>query len=93
MPTFLDRIRSQGAAIVPLILVAIVLLMVVPLPPAILDLLLASSIALSMGLLLLSIHLEKPLDLSSFPTIVLFGTLLRLALNVASTRLILLHGA
>jgi len=78
---------------VPLILVGIVLLMVVPLPAPILDLMLATSIALSVALLLISINIEKPLDLSTFPSILLFGTLFRLALNVASTRLILLNGA
>ncbi|MBX7190566.1 MAG: flagellar biosynthesis protein FlhA [Sandaracinaceae bacterium] len=83
---------SRSSAIVPLILVGIVALMVVPLPPFLLDLLLAASIALSLGLLLVAIHLERPLDLSIFPTLVLFGTLLRLSLNVATTRLILLHG-
>ena len=87
------RSALNPTAAVPLILVGIVLLMVVPLPAAILDLLLAGSIALSVALLLLAIHLEKPLDLSMFPTVLLFGTLLRLALNVASTRLILLEGA
>lgn len=79
--------------LVPLVLVGIVLLMVVPLAPALLDLLLATSIALSVTLLLISLHIEKPLDLSAFPSILLFGTLLRLALNVASTRLILLNGS
>jgi flagellar biosynthesis protein FlhA len=94
MNTALSFLSSKwGAAAVPVVLVGIVLLMVVPLPAFILDLLLAVSIALSLSLLLVSIHLEKPLDLSVFPTIVLFGTLLRLALNVASTRLILLHGS
>jgi len=84
--------KGRLASILPIALVGIVLLMVVPLPAIILDLLLAVSIALSVALLLVSIHLEKPLDLSSFPTILLFTTLLRLALNVASTRLILLNG-
>jgi flagellar biosynthesis protein FlhA len=79
-------------SLIPLALVGIVLLMVIPLPPIILDLLLASSIALSVSLLLIALNLEKPLDLSAFPTILLFATLLRLSLNVASTRLILLHG-
>jgi flagellar biosynthesis protein FlhA len=78
---------------VPLILVSIVLLMVVPLPAPILDLMLATSIALSVALLLIAINIEKALDLSAFPSILLFGTLFRLALNVASTRLILLNGA
>src|SRR5215510_6228643 len=85
------QLRSESA--VPLILVGIVLLMVVPLPAAVLDLMLATSIALSVALLLISINIEKPLDLSAFPSILLFGTLFRLALNVASTRLILLNGA
>jgi flagellar biosynthesis protein FlhA len=83
---------QRGSALVPLILVGIVALMVVPLPPILLDLLIAASIALSLALLLVAIHLERPLDLSVFPTLVLFGTLLRLSLNVATTRLILLHG-
>jgi flagellar biosynthesis protein FlhA len=78
---------------VPLLLVGIVLLMVVPVPAMVLDLMLATSIALAVALLLISINIEKPLDLSAFPTILLFSTLFRLALNVASTRLILLNGA
>jgi flagellar biosynthesis protein FlhA len=58
-----------------------------------LDLLLATSIAVSVALLLVALQVERVLDLSVFPSILLFVTLLRLALNVASTRLILLHGA
>jgi flagellar biosynthesis protein FlhA len=80
-------------AVVPLLLVGIVLLMLVPLPPMLLDLLLAVSIAVSVALLLVALQVERVLDLSVFPSILLFVTLLRLALNVASTRLILLHGA
>jgi flagellar biosynthesis protein FlhA len=80
-------------ALVPVVLVGIVLLMVVPLPPMLLDLLLATSIAVSVALLLVALQVERVLDLSVFPSILLFVTLLRLALNVASTRLILLHGA
>ncbi|MBI2896002.1 MAG: flagellar biosynthesis protein FlhA [Deltaproteobacteria bacterium] len=85
--------NSRVVAVIPFLLVAIVLLMVAPLPPFLLDMLLATSIALSVAILIISIHLEKPLDLSAFPTILLFVTLLRLALNVASTRLILMHGS
>jgi flagellar biosynthesis protein FlhA len=80
-------------AAVPVLLVGIVLLMVVPLAAPVLDLMLATSIGLSIALLLISIHIEKPLDLSAFPSILLFVTLFRLALNVASTRLILLNGS
>jgi len=68
-------------------------MMVVPLPSFLLDLLLAVSLAISLALLLVSLQVQKVLDLSAFPSILLFITLLRLALNVASTRLILLHGA
>ena len=84
---------SLAVAIIPFVLVGIVLLMVVPLPPAMLDLLLALSIGISIAILMMSINIEKPLDLSSFPTILLFATLLRLSLNIATTRLILGHGA
>lgn len=83
---------ARLSVVVPILLVAIVLLMVLPLPAMLLDFMLAGSIALAVALLLIAIHLERPLDLSSFPTILLFGTLMRLALNVASTRLILLNG-
>jgi flagellar biosynthesis protein FlhA len=86
------NVGSRASTLVPLVLVGIVFLMMVPLTAGLLDILLAASIALSVGLLLVSIHMEKPLDLSSFPAILLFSTLLRLALNVASTRLILLEG-
>lgn len=87
-PTIASRIATG----VPLILVGIVLLMIVPLPPGMLDFLLATSIGLSVALLLISLSIEKPLELSVFPAVLLFATLLRLALNVASTRLILLRG-
>ncbi len=83
---------SRAAAAVPMVLVGIVLMMVMPLPPLLLDLMLTASIAFAIAILLISIHLESPLDLSVFPTLLLFTTLFRLALNVASTRLILLHG-
>jgi flagellar biosynthesis protein FlhA len=84
---------SRVAAVLPLLLVGIVLMMVVPLPSFLLDLLLAVSMAISLALLLVSLQVQRVLDLSAFPSILLFITLLRLALNVASTRLILLHGA
>ncbi|RME74637.1 MAG: flagellar biosynthesis protein FlhA [Planctomycetota bacterium] len=70
----------------------IIALLVVPLPPALFDVLIASSIGFSVLLLLLVLHARRPLDLSTFPTLLLFATLFRLGLNVASTRLILLGG-
>src|SRR5262245_22867653 len=72
---------------------AIVLLMVVPLPPFLLDLLLSIDIALSVVLLLTVLYVKQPVDFSVFPSLLLLLTLMRLSLNVASTRLILAHGA
>lgn len=74
-------------------LIIILGVMIVPLPPMLLDFFLAFSIAISIGILLLSVYAKKPLDFSTFPAILLITTLLRLSLNVASTRNILLHGA
>lgn len=73
-------------------MVGVLSLVVVPLPSAILDLLLAGSLATAVLVFLMSIYIERPLDFSSFPALLLFVTLYRLALNVASTRLILSNG-
>jgi flagellar biosynthesis protein FlhA len=69
-----------------------VLLLILPVPPVALDLLLAVSIALSLLILLVILYIKEPVDFTGFPTLLLFITLFRLALNVASTRLILLDG-
>lgn len=73
-------------------LIAILVLMIVPLPPFVIDMFLTGSIALSIVLLLTATYAKKPLDFSVFPSLLLTVTLFRLALGVASTRLILLHG-
>ncbi len=70
----------------------IMALLLIPLPPFLLDLLLALNITISVLTLLISLYLLKPLDFSSFPTILLITTLFRLGLNVASTRLVLSNG-
>ena len=72
--------------------VMILLVMIVPLPPLLLDLLLSFSITFALIILLVGMYITKPLELSSFPSLLLIATLFRLSLNVASTRLILLHG-
>ena len=72
--------------------VGILLIMMIPLRPFILDFLLSFNITLSLTILLVSMYVLKPLDFSVFPSILLVATLFRLSLNVASTRLILLHG-
>ena len=77
---------------VPIVVVIVVVMMVVPLPAAILDILIASNIAMSLLVLLVAMQVRKPLEFAVFPTLVLVGTILRLALNVSSTRLVLRDG-
>ena len=72
---------------------AVVLLMIVPLPPLMLDLLLSVDIGLAVTLLLTSIYVRQPVEFSVFPSLLLLLTLIRLSLNVASTRLVLMDGA
>ena len=96
MDGFLGKLKifSQNSDLaVALGLMMVLGVMVVPLPPFILDIFLAFSIAVSVAILLMSVYAKKPLDFSTFPSILLITTLLRLSLNVASTRNILLHGA
>ena len=76
----------------PVLVVMILAMMILPLPPFLLDLLFTFNIAVAMIVLLVSLNLKTPLDFSIFPTLLLLTTLLRLALNVASTRVILLEG-
>jgi flagellar biosynthesis protein FlhA len=73
-------------------IMGILMLMIIPLPPMILDLCLAMNITLAILILIISLYTEKAVDFSIFPSILLATTLFRLSLNVASTRLILLHG-
>ncbi|MCC7417936.1 MAG: flagellar biosynthesis protein FlhA [Acidobacteria bacterium] len=88
--------RRPGPAaqlLAPAAVMAVVLLMIVPLPPLLLDLLLSVDIGLSVVLLLTVIYIRQPVEFSVFPSLLLLLTLVRLSLNVASTRLILMHGA
>ncbi len=76
----------------PVLILMILSMMVLPLPPFVLDLLFTFNIALSIMVLLVAMFTQKTLEFAAFPTILLFSTLLRLALNVASTRIILMEG-
>src|SRR6478736_4672541 len=78
--------------IAPAAVLAVVLLMIVPLPPFLLDLLLSVDIGLAVVLLLTAIYVRQPVEFSVFPSLLLLLTLIRLSLNVASTRLVLMHG-
>lgn len=76
----------------PLLICMILGMMILPLPPFLLDLFFTFNIALSVMVLLVSMYTMKPLDFAAFPSVLLFSTLLRLSLNVASTRIVLLEG-
>src|SRR4029434_5382533 len=78
--------------IAPVAVMAVVLLMIVPLPTILLDLLLSVDIGLAVVLLLTAIYVRTPVEFSVFPSLLLLLTLIRLSLNVASTRLVLMHG-
>jgi len=89
-----DRTYGIGtnSAVVAMGVIAILLVMIVPLPKVGLDIMLSLSFVFSIIILLMSMYVMRPLEFSVFPSVLLIVTLLRLALNVASTRLILLHG-
>jgi flagellar biosynthesis protein FlhA len=85
-------VKVSGGMFVPIAAVAIVFVMMVPVPAFLLDLLLATSIMLAVLVLLSSLQILRPVQFSVFPTLLLLLTLFRLSLNLASTRRILLHG-
>ena len=85
----LSNLRS---AALPLAILLLVVLMVVPIPAAMLDVFFVTNIAISLAVLMVALNAQKPLDFSAFPTVLLFATLFRLGLNVASTRVVLVHG-
>jgi flagellar biosynthesis protein FlhA len=84
---------SRATELMPVLgLTGVIILMILPVPAFVLDLSLVLSIALSLTILIVSLYVKEALDFSAFPSVLLFATLFRLALNVASTRLILLRG-
>src|SRR5207248_2935811 len=91
-----ERVRvprnSIGQLAIPAGVVAIILMLVVPLPSFVLDTLIALNIAVALLVLLLSMFVTRALDFSIFPSVVLIGTLFRLALNISATRLVLRDG-
>jgi len=86
------RSLSQGNLGIPLLLLVVLAMVTLPMPPFLLDVSFTFNIALSIVVLLVAIYALRPLDFAVFPTILLGATLLRLALNVASTRVVLLYG-
>jgi flagellar biosynthesis protein FlhA len=88
----LKRLSSSGEWVVPMAAVAMVFVMLVPLPSFLLDLMLTVSISASVMVLLTAVQILKPVEFSVFPSLLLLLTMLRLSLDLASTRRILLHG-
>lgn len=86
------KVNSSAAIAIPILLVGIIVMMVIPIPSFFLDILLAFNIAVSVVILFVSLFLGRPLEFTSYPSLVLITTLFRLALNISSTRLILLNG-
>ena len=88
----MEKGRLLSSVVLPIALVAMILLMVIPVPPVVLDLFFTFNIVLSLVILMASLNTYRPLEFSAFPTVLLFATILRLALNVASTRVVLAEG-
>jgi flagellar biosynthesis protein FlhA len=88
----LGLMLRQGDIMLAVGVIAILVVLILPLPAFLLDVCLALSVTLSVLILLTALLIEKPLDFSAFPTVLLIATMLRLALNLASTRLILGDG-
>lgn len=86
-----DALRRYSYA-TPLMVLALLSMIILPMPPALLDVLFTFNIVLSIIVILISVSVSRPLEFSTFPTIILTTTLMRLSLNVASTRVVLLHG-
>ena len=84
-----DKIKSLA---LPLGIMLLMVMMVIPLPSYLLDVFFTTNILLSLLILMVALHTFRPLDFSSFPTVLLFATILRLGLNVASTRIVLSQG-
>ena len=90
LPVNLIAVVKNG--VLPLGVLAIIAMMILPLPPVLLDLFFVSNILVSLLVLMVAMHTNRPLDFSSFPSLLLIATILRLALNVASTRVVLSQG-
>jgi len=92
---FFNRLAAEARRhkfATPLFLMVVLAMIILPLPPVVLDVLFTFNIVLALIVILVSVSARRPLDFSVFPTVILATTMLRLTLNVASTRVVLLHG-
>jgi len=92
MQRIVSQIREKGDVVVAISVVFVILIMIIPLNAFLADIFLTVSISLSLLILFIGMYIQRPLDFSVFPSVLLITTLFRLSLNIASTRLILLHG-
>ena len=88
---FLTRLGARKDIMLAVMLLAVVFMMVLPLPPFLLDILIAINITISVVLMMMSVYINSPLQFSVFPAVLLITTLFRLALSVSTTRMILLE--
>ena len=91
-PKHLPKFLKNSDVFLAVAIVGILVFMVIPLPPVLLDILLSFNITFCLIIVLVATYIMRPLELSTFPSIILLATLFRLSLNIASTRMILLHG-
>ena len=84
--------KVAKSLVLPVAVIALIMMMVVPVPPLLLDMFFTLNIVLGLAILMASLNTFRPLDFSSFPTVLLFATILRLSLNVASARVVLANG-
>ena len=89
---WLGRLGERKDIMLAVLLLAVVFMMVLPLPPFLLDILIAINMTISVVLLMMSVYIGSPLQFSVFPALLLITTLFRLALSVSTTRMILLEG-
>src|SRR5690349_14673778 len=85
-------LQAARGGVLPLAILALVVLMIVPVPSIVLDIGFVANIMISLAVLMVALNAARPLDFSAFPTVLLLATLFRLALNVASTRVVLVAG-
>ncbi|MBF0195523.1 MAG: flagellar biosynthesis protein FlhA [Magnetococcales bacterium] len=93
MPNFIARLKGLNDLVMAFGIIIILAVMILPMPSWLLDLFLSVNISFAIVILMTTVYVHKPLEFSSFPSVLLISTMLRLALNISTTRLILLHGA
>ncbi len=92
MNELLKKLSKYTDMIAAVFVVVVIVMMIVPLPPFIIDLLIAGNISMALAIVITTLYVPRALEFSVFPSLLLLTTLLRLAINVSVTRLILLHG-